>query len=204
MPEPRAATPSPEVILVDNVDSFTHNVAHALREAGASCRVVSNAVALDDLLGTAPAGIVIGPGPCTPTAAGITLALLRAALAGPAPPVLGVCLGHQALAMAMGGRVVRSRRPMHGRRVRLDHDGLGSLAEVPPGARVVRYNSLTVEPASLPEELVVAGRSEEGEIMALRHRDRPLEGVQFHPESWLDGGSRVIFRTWVRSLTASA
>lgn len=203
-PERRLPRAEPRVLLVDNDDSFTHNVAHAIREAGARCEVVGNDLDLETLRAARPDGVAIGPGPCTPHEAGHTLAILRAALAEPFPPVLGICLGHQALAVALGGRVVRARRPVHGRRVRLVHDGGGCLAEVPSPVEVVRYNSLVVDGDTLPPDLAITARSDEGEIMALRHRTRRLEGVQFHPESWLDGGARALFSAWVRSLAGDA
>lgn len=194
----------PRVALIDNHDSFTHNVAHALREAGAECDVITSDVAMVDLLVRGYGGVVLGPGPCTPSEAGVTLPLLERALGGGSLPMLGICLGHQALAVACGGRVVRASRPMHGQTVAVRHDGSGCLAQVPSPVDVARYNSLVVEEQTLPAALAVTARSDDGAIMGLRHRELPLEGVQFHPESWLDRGARVVFATWLAGITSCA
>jgi anthranilate synthase/aminodeoxychorismate synthase-like glutamine amidotransferase len=194
----------PRVVLVDNHDSFTHNVAHALREAGAACEIVTHEAELAVLRAAGAQGFVLGPGPCTPAEAGVTVPLVAAALADFHVPMLGICLGLQALAIACGGRVVRSRKPLHGRRVVVAHDGSGCLAAVPSPVEVVRYNSLTVDEASLAPCLIVTARSADGEIMALRHQSRSIEAVQFHPESWLDGGARALFAAWVGALPSCA
>ncbi|MEZ4440909.1 MAG: aminodeoxychorismate/anthranilate synthase component II [Polyangiaceae bacterium] len=196
----------PDVVLIDNVDSFTHNIAHALVEGGARCRILPHdALAPDRIWELGWEGLVIGPGPCTPREAGVTLALVERLLDAPVPrPALGICLGHQALAMAGGARLRRARRAVHGAVVAMRHDGRGCLGDLPDPCDVARYNSLVVDEASLPDSLVACGWDEDGEVMALRHRDRPLEGIQFHPESWLTRRARPLFRRWVRSLRPNA
>ncbi len=170
------------LLLLDNYDSFTWNLYHYLGEQGARIEVVRNDVlTVQEALARAPEAIVISPGPCDPERAGISLPLIRAA-AGRCP-ILGVCLGHQAIAQAFGGRVIRAPVPMHGKISRIEHDGSGILAGLPSPFEATRYHSLCADPAAVPGELVVNARSEEGVIMGLRHRTLPIHGVQFHPES---------------------
>ena len=170
------------ILLLDNYDSFTWNLAHRLGELGAAVRVVRNdAMGVAEALALRPAGVVISPGPCTPAEAGISVELVRQA--PPALPILGVCLGHQAIAAAHGARVGRCREVMHGKVSAIAHDGTGLFAGLPQELPVTRYHSLDVEEASLPPALRVTARSRSGVVMGLAHRERPVHGVQFHPES---------------------
>jgi len=170
------------LLLLDNYDSFTWNLYHYLGEQGAEIEVVRNdAITVQEALAREPEGIVISPGPCDPDRAGISLPLVRAA-AGRCP-ILGVCLGHQAIAQAFGARIVRAPSPMHGKVSRIEHDGTGVLAGLPSPFEATRYHSLCADPATIPAELVVNARSEDGVVMGLRHRSLPIHGVQFHPES---------------------
>ena len=194
---------SPRLLVVDNYDSFTHNIAHALQLAGASCEVVDNdAYGAATLLSQGHDGIVLSAGPCTPTEAGVCLALVeRLSTADHTQiPLLGICLGHQTIAQALGARLRPATRPIHGKRVRLRHDGRGSLAALPEHASVVRYNSLVVDEGSLPEALEPCGWDEDGDLMALRHRTLPFEGVQFHPESWLGPDGAALLTAWVANV----
>jgi len=171
-------------LVLDNYDSFTYNLVQYLGELGAAVKVFRNdEIAVEAVEAMRPERIVISPGPCTPNEAGISLALI-ARLAGKVP-ILGVCLGHQAIGQAFGGRVVRARQVMHGKVSRIRHDGRGVFAGIPEGFVATRYHSLVVERATLPESLVVTAQSEDGEIMGLRHREHAVEGVQFHPEALL-------------------
>ncbi|MEX1025976.1 MAG: aminodeoxychorismate/anthranilate synthase component II [Planctomycetota bacterium] len=170
------------ILLIDNRDSFVFNLAHELQRQGGEVVVRPCAsTSATDVLAAVPAGLVLGPGPGGPAAARLSLELARA-LAGRIP-ILGVCLGHQVIAEAYGGRTVRSPQPVHGRAVTVEHDGAGLLRGVRNPARLARYNSLTVEAASLPAELEITARSDDGEVLGLRHVRLALEGVQFHPES---------------------
>lgn len=170
------------LLLLDNYDSFTWNLYHYLGEQGARIEVVRNDVlTVQEALARAPEAIVISPGPCDPERAGISLPLIRAA-AGRCP-ILGVCLGHQAIAQAFGGRVIRAPVPMHGKISRIEHNGSGILAGLPSPFEATRYHSLCADPSAIPAELVVNARSEDGVVMGLRHRTLPIHGVQFHPES---------------------
>lgn len=172
------------IVVIDNHDSFVHNLARYIRELGWRTEVVRcDAATVDEIAAMEPSHVVISPGPCTPNEAGVSVPLVRRL--GPRVPTLGVCLGHQCIGQAFGGQIVRARRPMHGRASWISHDGSGLFAGLPDPLRGGRYHSLVVEPRDLPADLVVTARSEEGEIMALRHREHPIVGLQFHPESVL-------------------
>ena len=180
------------LLMIDNYDSFTFNLVQYLGELGAEVKVVRNdEIGLDEAARLKPAQIVISPGPCTPTEAGISLGAI-ARFAGEIP-ILGVCLGHQAIGQAFGGRVVKAARVMHGKVSSVRHDGKGVFAGLPGGFTATRYHSLAVERSSLPDCLEVSAESEDGEIMGLRHRERAVEGVQFHPEAILtEHGHRML------------
>lgn len=172
------------ILLLDNYDSFVHNLARYLRELGESVEVRRNdAVTLEEAREMAPTHLVVSPGPCTPAEAGVANELIGAL--GEDLPVLGVCLGHQCVGEVFGGTVVRAGRPMHGKTSRVHHDGTDLFTGLPSPFRAVRYHSLVVEPDSVPASLEVTARTGEGEVMALRHRERPVWGVQFHPEAVL-------------------
>lgn len=170
------------ILLIDNYDSFTFNLVHFLGEVGGVCDVRRNdTLSVEAAMAMAPEAIVLSPGPCTPNEAGICVDLIRAA-AGTIP-ILGVCLGHQAIGQAFGAQIVRAPVPMHGKVAQVLHDGSDIFAGLPSPFQATRYHSLTVEPASVPEVLAVTARTEDGIIMGLRHRSLPVFGVQFHPES---------------------
>jgi anthranilate synthase component 2 len=172
------------ILVLDNYDSFTYNLVQYLGELGAEVSVFRNdEVSIEKVESLRPSRIVISPGPCTPNEAGVTLELIGR-LAGKVP-LLGVCLGHQAIGQAFGGKVVRAGKVMHGKTSLIEHDGKGVFGEVPNRFVATRYHSLVVERASLPACLEVSAQSEDGEIMGLRHRSLPVEGVQFHPEALL-------------------
>ena len=191
------------ILMLDNYDSFTWNLVQYLGELGAAVQVVRNdATTVDAIASLAPEGIVISPGPCTPNEAGITLELIRR-LAGRVP-LLGVCLGHQAIGQAFGGRVVRAQRVMHGKVSRVHHDGRGVFAGVPNDFIATRYHSLAIERSTLPGELVVTAESDDGEIMGVRHRRLAVEGVQFHPEALLTEHGHALLRNFLQSAAAAA
>ena len=171
------------LLLIDNYDSFTYNLVHYLGELGADVRVVRNdALSVQDAIALGPKLIVLSPGPCDPDQAGICLPLtLAAAEAG--IPLLGVCLGHQTIGQAFGGHVVRCHEIVHGKMGSMHHEGKGVFAGLPSPFLATRYHSLVVERATLPRELEVTAWLEDGTIMGLRHVGKPIEGVQFHPES---------------------
>lgn len=170
------------ILLIDNYDSFTFNLVHYLSELGAECDVRRNdALTSDEAVGLGAEAIVISPGPCSPNEAGICLDLVRKA-AGRVP-VLGVCLGHQAIGQAFGAAVVRAPAPMHGKVSAISHDDGDVFAGLPSPLNVTRYHSLAVAPGSLPPVLLETARTADGVVMGLRHRDHPVFGVQFHPES---------------------
>lgn len=172
------------VVVIDNRDSFVHNLARCVRLLGWRTTVLrSDAVTVEGVAALEPSHVVISPGPCTPNEAGVSVPLVRRL--GPTTPILGVCLGHQCIGQAFGGQIVRARRPMHGKVSRVAHDGTGPFAGLPDPLTATRYHSLVVERRDLPDELVVTAWSEEGEIMALRHREHPITGFQFHPEAIL-------------------
>ncbi|MGE5088329.1 MAG: anthranilate synthase component II [Candidatus Levyibacteriota bacterium] len=172
------------LLMLDNYDSFTWNLVQYLGELGASVRVVRNdAITLDEVEALQPERIVISPGPCTPNEAGISVPLIRR-FAGKIP-LLGVCLGHQAIGQAFGGRIIRAQRVMHGKLSSIVHDGRGVFRGIPSPFTATRYHSLAIERSSLPPVLDVTATSEDGEIMGVRHREFAVEGVQFHPEAIL-------------------
>jgi anthranilate synthase/aminodeoxychorismate synthase-like glutamine amidotransferase len=184
------------VLLVDNYDSFTYNLYQYLGELGAEVRVVRNdELTADAALALAPARIVISPGPGTPDQAGITLDLIRKA-AGRVP-LLGVCLGHQALGQAFGGDVVRAPKLMHGKTSAIRHDGRTLFESLPDPFTATRYHSLIVARASVPECLEVSAWTDDGIVMGLRHREHPLEGVQFHPESIMTTAGKDLLRNFL-------
>jgi len=169
-------------LLIDNYDSFTYNLYHFLGELGARLMVKRNdALTVDEAMAMAPQGIILSPGPCTPNEAGICLDLIKTA-AGRIP-VLGVCLGHQAIGQAFGGKVIRGPVPMHGKLSRITHQGKGVFLDIPTNFTATRYHSLVVERASLPSCLEITAQTEDGLIMGLAHRELTVHGVQFHPES---------------------
>lgn len=180
------------ILLIDNYDSFTYNLYQYLCELGAEVVVRRNdAITVDEVRRMAPGRIVISPGPCTPKDAGISIELITE-LAGEFP-ILGVCLGHQAIGAAFGGDVVRASRVMHGKTSKISHNGKGILAGIPSPFTATRYHSLIVEDVDLPEDLEVTARSEDGTIMAMSHRTLDVHGVQFHPEAILtEGGHRLL------------
>jgi anthranilate synthase/aminodeoxychorismate synthase-like glutamine amidotransferase len=170
------------LLLLDNYDSFTYNLYQYLAELGADVRVYRNdEVSVEDCLAMQPERIVVSPGPCTPDEAGISVDLIRAT-AGKVP-LLGVCLGHQAIGQAFGGEVVSAGEIMHGKTSMVTHDGKGVFAGLPNPFEAIRYHSLAIAPHSMPEELEVTATAESGVIMGVRHRTMAIEGVQFHPES---------------------
>jgi anthranilate synthase component 2 len=191
---PRGTGPS--VLLVDNYDSFTYNLYQYLGELGAEVRVVRNdELSAEAALALSPERIVISPGPGTPDQAGITLELIRCA-AGRIP-VLGVCLGHQALGQAFGGEVRRAPKLMHGKTSQIHHDGRRVFARLPDPFTATRYHSLVVERDSVPESLEISAWTDDGIVMGLRHRQYPLEGVQFHPESILTTVGKDLLRNFL-------
>lgn len=170
-------------VLIDNYDSFTYNLYHFLGELGAEVVVHRNdAVSVDAVLDQNPEGIVISPGPCDPDSAGISLDMVHAC-AERELPLLGVCLGHEAIGQAMGGKVVRAPEPMHGKLSAIKHNGSGVFADLESPFRSTRYHSLVIERDSMPDCLEISAETDDGVIMGLAHRSLPLHGVQFHPES---------------------
>ena len=184
------------LILIDNYDSFTYNLAQYLGELGADVHVYRNdAVTVAQLAAWQPERIVVSPGPCTPNEAGISVEAIRY-FAGRIP-VLGVCLGHQAIGQAFGGRIVRAQRVMHGKLSAVTHDGRGVFSGLPSPFNVTRYHSLAIERATLPGCLEVSATSEDGEIMGVRHRELAVEGVQFHPEAILTEHGHALLRNFL-------
>ncbi len=190
------------MVVIDNYDSFTFNLVHYLATAGCAVEVVRNdEVTAGDVVGLGPAGVVISPGPCAPDEAGISIDVVRACAAAPEGiSVLGVCLGHQAIAACFGASVVRAPRPVHGQTSVITHDGRGVLAGLPPRFTATRYHSLIVAEATLPPCLHVTARTSGGLPMGLRHARLPVEGVQFHPESILTGWGQTIITTFATTL----
>jgi para-aminobenzoate synthetase component II len=190
------------ILVIDNYDSFVHNLARYLRELGWATKVVRNdAIDVEEAARLDPSHIVISPGPCTPDEAGVSVALIQQL--GRRIPILGVCLGHQCIGQAFGGRVGRAKRPMHGKTCLVHHDGHGVFRGLANPLRVTRYHSLVVEPESLPAELIASAQSEEGEIMALHHRRHPIVGVQFHPEAVLTEQGYDLLRNFLDQTAAT-
>jgi len=182
------------ILLIDNYDSFVYNLARYVRELGETPVVRRHdAVTLDEIDGLAPSHIIISPGPCSPKEAGVSNDVVRRF--GPTIPILGVCLGHQCIGAAYGGEIVRAARPMHGKTSQIHHQGTGIFTGLPNPFLATRYHSLVIAPGSLPPELRVIATSEDGEIMAVEHREHPVIGLQFHPESVLtEHGYRLLAR----------
>jgi anthranilate synthase/aminodeoxychorismate synthase-like glutamine amidotransferase len=194
---------TPRLLLVDNYDSFTWNLVQYLGELGADVTVHRNdEIDLAGIRAFRPDGLVLSPGPCTPDEAGVTLAAIRE-LSG-TMPILGVCLGHQAIGQAFGGKVVRNARIVHGKSSPVHHRGEGLYAGLSAPFQAGRYHSLVVERESLPAALSVTSWTEEGEIMGLRHRTLEVEGVQFHPESILTTEGKKLLQNWLARLGAGA
>ena len=186
------------ILVIDNYDSFTYNLVQYLGELGENPVVRRNdAVTLEEVDALAPRAIVLSPGPCTPAEAGITVPLVRAC--GARIPMLGVCLGHQAIGEAYGGKVVRARRVMHGKTSRIAHDGRDLFDSLPNPMEVMRYHSLVVERHTMPEslEILAVGTDDPDEVHAVRHRTHPVWGVQFHPESILTAHGKQLLRNFL-------
>jgi anthranilate synthase component II len=184
------------LLMIDNYDSFTYNLVQYLGELGCEVHVHRNdAITLEQIAAWRPDQIVISPGPCTPSEAGISVPLIQR-FAGEIP-ILGVCLGHQAIGQAFGGRIVRAQRVMHGKLSPVEHDGRGVFAGLPSPFQVTRYHSLAIEPGTMPGVLEVSARADDGEIMGVRHRTLPVEGVQFHPEAILTEHGHDLLRNFV-------
>jgi anthranilate synthase/aminodeoxychorismate synthase-like glutamine amidotransferase len=187
------------ILVIDNYDSFTYNLVQYLQELGAQCKVVLNdQMTADALFAERPDGILLSPGPGTPDDAGITLETIEKAAGS--VPLLGVCLGHQSIGQVYGAKVVRADRLMHGKTSPIEHDGTGVFSGLPSPITATRYHSLVLEPASIPDCLTVTARTEQGEIMGVRHKTLPVEGVQFHPESILTDSGMKMMSNWLSTL----
>jgi anthranilate synthase component II len=194
-----ASTGAPRLLMIDNYDSFTWNLVQYLSELGADVEVRRNdAIGLDQIAAAPPDGIVVSPGPCTPREAGVSVPAIER-FAGQIP-ILGVCLGHQAIGAAFGGRIVRAQRIMHGKTSPIHHREQGVFAGLPEPFDATRYHSLVIEPASLPECLERTAWTDDDEIMGVRHRTLAVEGVQFHPESILTTAGKQLLGNFLASL----
>lgn len=191
------------IFILDNYDSFTYNLVQFLGELGAELEVERNdRITPQQILDRGPDGIVISPGPCTPTEAGISLDLIREV--GGKIPILGVCLGHQAVGQAFGGKVVRAAEIMHGKTSPIHHDGTGVFEGIENPFVATRYHSLIVDRETLPESLRVNAWTEDGTIMGMVHRELPIHGVQFHPESVLTDAGKKLLRNFMDSIRSAA
>lgn len=188
-----------KVVVIDNYDSFTYNLVQYIETLGATTQVFLNDQVDSETIATQrPAGILLSPGPGTPDDAGVTLDVIRNL--SHSIPMLGVCLGHQAIGQAFGGTIVRAERLMHGKTSFVQHDGRTIFREMPQPFEATRYHSLLVAPEGLPECLQVSAETDAHEIMGLRHRSLPVEGIQFHPESFLTQGGMHLVKNWLDSL----
>jgi len=188
-----------QILVIDNYDSFVYNLVHYLGDLGATPVVRrNNEITVDEIHALPPAGIVISPGPGRPADAGITIELIRKL--GDSIPILGVCLGHQAIGEAFGGRVIRARGPMHGKTSQVHHDGRTVFSYLPSPLTAMRYHSLVVDRDTLPSCLELSAWTEDNVIMGFRHRELPIEGVQFHPESVLTEHGKQIIKNFLQSL----
>jgi anthranilate synthase/aminodeoxychorismate synthase-like glutamine amidotransferase len=186
------------ILMIDNFDSFTYNLVQYLGEMGEELVVKRNdEITLDEIAALQPAKIIISPGPCSPNEAGVSVATIQE-FAGKLP-ILGVCLGHQAIGQAFGGHIVRAQQLMHGKTSPISHDAEGVFQDLPSPFDATRYHSLVIERSTLPDCLEISAETPDGEIMGVRHKDLPIEGVQFHPESILTGDNgRELLRNFVR------
>ena len=186
------------ILMIDNFDSFTYNLVQYLEMGGAEVTVYrNNAITVDEMAALSPSGIVISPGPGRPASAGVSMDAIRA-FSGKVP-VLGVCLGHQSIAEAFGGTIIRAKAVMHGKVSEVETDGEGVFSGIASPMKAMRYHSLAVDEASLPQELLVTARTDDGEIMGIRHRDHPTEGIQFHPESIMTTTGKRLIRNFIES-----
>lgn len=185
------------ILVIDNYDSFTYNIVQYLGELGADIQVVRNdEVTVEDILKKKPNQVLISPGPCSPKEAGISVEVIKQ-LAGKVP-ILGVCLGHQSIGYAFGGEIVRAKNLMHGKTSLITHDGQGVFKGLPNPFKATRYHSLVINKDKLPAELIVTATSEDGEIMGVRHKTLPIEGVQFHPESILTESGKTLLGNFLK------
>ncbi|MGB2178115.1 MAG: anthranilate synthase component II [Hyphomonas sp.] len=188
-----------KILVIDNYDSFTWNLVHYLEELGADTTVVRNdELTVEEALASGADGVLLSPGPCTPNEAGICVDLIRNAPEN--LPILGVCLGHQSIGQAFGGKVITAREIRHGKLSDIHQTGGDLFQGLPETYRVVRYHSLAVRPEDLPEDLVADAFTDDGEIMALHHKTRPVYGVQFHPESILTEHGHALLKNWLDRL----
>ncbi|WP_298333094.1 aminodeoxychorismate/anthranilate synthase component II [Asticcacaulis sp.] len=185
------------ILVIDNYDSFTYNLVHYLAELGAETQVYRNdALSVQDALALKPKAVLLSPGPCAPDQAGICLPLLRAAPED--LPIFGVCLGHQSIGQAYGGDVIRAKTLMHGKTSHIHHKDIGLFKDLPNPFTATRYHSLAIKRETLPDDLIVTAWTEDGEIMGVQHRTRPIHGVQFHPESIATEGGHQILANFLR------
>lgn len=185
------------ILVIDNYDSFTYNLVHYLAELGAETQVYRNdALSVQDALALKPKAVLLSPGPCAPDQAGICLPLLRAAPED--LPIFGVCLGHQSIGQAYGGDVIRAKTLMHGKTSQIHHSDVGLFKDLPNPFTATRYHSLAIKRETLPDDLIVTAWTDDGEIMGVQHRTRPIHGVQFHPESIATEGGHQILSNFLR------
>ncbi|MEO0550977.1 MAG: aminodeoxychorismate/anthranilate synthase component II [Pseudomonadota bacterium] len=190
----------PSILVVDNYDSFTWNLVHYLEEIGAGTTVIRNdELSVDEVLARGDDGLVLSPGPCTPNEAGICVELVQRAPA--ALPILGVCLGHQSIGQAEGGKIITSQEIRHGKISKVQHENGPLFQDLPPQFDVVRYHSLSIRAEDLPETLIADSFTEDGEIMSVRHVSRPVYGVQFHPESILTEHGHALLKNFLQSVS---